>query len=419
MAAADTIRFICPGCGYRARIPASFTGKVILCPGCQQVQIASSDHGEPSGDTVSVSRVATASAKELTAQVSVPDASGKIRFTCAKCGFHAKLASSYAGKAIACPGCQAPQLIPPLGSAPVAATAAAAAAATATAADRPSTTPTVAAPVLSDEPGISFDEPMASELAPAERPASQAAPAAPAPRSAPKPAAPSRPSTPSPPSSRSLGVVRRGVREAPPGRGDPGETEEGDEPEAAPAKAPSAAGTALAPLIGRLKEPKVLGLAIACLVALILEICLIVSWRGAVAEADKYRASSKQAEDQLKDAKSALSHAEYDRDELTSKLKAANDQLKKAQDDLGMAQKAAQDAGEKYKAAEAERQKEYDERKQAVAQYDDAFAKLKKSELAREEDYKRRLEAEKARDEEARLRKELKGKLDELAKTPK
>jgi hypothetical protein len=38
---------------------------------------------------------------------------------------------------------------------------------------------------------------------------------------------------------------------------------------------------------------------------------------------------------------------------------------------------------------------------------------------ARDEDYKKRVDAEKALVEEARLRKELKDKLDELAKAPK
>jgi hypothetical protein len=158
MTSSDTIRFICPGCGYRARIPGSFSGKVILCPGCQKMQIASPDGGVATGETVSVSKVATVP-DAAAGQVSVADAQGKIRFTCAKCGFHAKLASSYAGKAIACPGCQAPQLIPPLGEARVAAVGAATSAAPATAAATGGAGGGHAAALALAEPAISMEEP--------------------------------------------------------------------------------------------------------------------------------------------------------------------------------------------------------------------------------------------------------------------
>jgi DNA-directed RNA polymerase subunit RPC12/RpoP len=113
MSTVESMRFICGGCGYRARIPVSYTGKVILCPGCQQMQVAHADGGEATGDTVRVSKLTTAPG---TGRFSVPDAEGRLRFTCTGCGYSAKLASTYAGKAISCPQCKSPQLIPPLQS---------------------------------------------------------------------------------------------------------------------------------------------------------------------------------------------------------------------------------------------------------------------------------------------------------------
>ena len=74
------------------------------------MQIASSDVGVSTGDTVRIDKVSTAQ----NAAVSIPDSDGRLRFTCGSCGYSAKLASTYAGKAIACPECKSPQLIPPL-----------------------------------------------------------------------------------------------------------------------------------------------------------------------------------------------------------------------------------------------------------------------------------------------------------------
>ncbi|HYE04635.1 MAG TPA: hypothetical protein VEL07_03860 [Planctomycetota bacterium] len=41
-----------------------------------------------------------------------------ITFTCGSCGFHARLAQHYQGKAIRCPGCEAPQLVGVVATAP-------------------------------------------------------------------------------------------------------------------------------------------------------------------------------------------------------------------------------------------------------------------------------------------------------------
>jgi hypothetical protein len=108
MSTTDSMRFVCAACNFRARIPASYHGKVILCPGCQQMQVAHPDAGDTTGDTVRYVRVSTAQ----TDRVNKTDSAGRINFTCTSCFFQAKLAPNYAGKAIACPQCKAAQVIP-------------------------------------------------------------------------------------------------------------------------------------------------------------------------------------------------------------------------------------------------------------------------------------------------------------------
>jgi len=146
MAAPDKILFVCTACGYRARIPDRYAGKSVLCPGCQAVQMAApeivtSDHPS-TGSTVSVSRLESAggaatstvaapavSAAAVTATASTPTpaaaavttadvpvkpsevAKDKLVFTCASCGYKARLAAHYAGKSIRCPKCEQPQVV--------------------------------------------------------------------------------------------------------------------------------------------------------------------------------------------------------------------------------------------------------------------------------------------------------------------
>ncbi len=52
-------RFICVGCGYRARIPTQYMGLAVTCPKCDTVQIATpEDHESAStGDTVAISKL--------------------------------------------------------------------------------------------------------------------------------------------------------------------------------------------------------------------------------------------------------------------------------------------------------------------------------------------------------------------------
>ena len=162
-APASDPRFICVGCGYRARIPSQYMGLAVTCPKCDTVQIATPEdqEGPSTGDTVSIPRMKTAEdgAKIANPQVttstgftsrtmaikptpamptamptatapasavvpvkntatlsgsgdkSTEKASDKVRFTCSACGFKARIPSAYAGENIHCPGCNAVQFV--------------------------------------------------------------------------------------------------------------------------------------------------------------------------------------------------------------------------------------------------------------------------------------------------------------------
>ena len=57
MASADTLRFECKDCGYKARIPRRYEGKSIKCPSCSVSQIATESESESVGDTVALSKL--------------------------------------------------------------------------------------------------------------------------------------------------------------------------------------------------------------------------------------------------------------------------------------------------------------------------------------------------------------------------
>ena len=155
-APASDPRFICVGCGYRARIPSQYMGLAVTCPKCDTVQIATPEdqEGPSTGDTVSIARMKTAEDGAKIANPQVATSSGftsrttavkstlpptpnivpgknsaalattansgdksaekggdKVRFTCSACGFKARIPSAYAGENIHCPGCNAVQLV--------------------------------------------------------------------------------------------------------------------------------------------------------------------------------------------------------------------------------------------------------------------------------------------------------------------
>jgi hypothetical protein len=216
-------RFICVGCGYRARIPTQYMGLAVTCPKCDTVQIATpEDHeGPPTGDTVAISRlktpeagaqvanpqVATAADPMIKAPGSKPVATtsaagggDKVRFTCSACGFKARIPSTYAGENIHCPSCNAVQLVLRSGQLSPNATGntqilqvvqTAEPSASPDAIATPTHTPARGVPVLKDEP---TNPPTAKAATPVAKPAPPMPPKPPAPPIArPAPAAPAVP----------------------------------------------------------------------------------------------------------------------------------------------------------------------------------------------------------------------------------
>ena len=414
MSAVESMRFICGGCGYRARIPSSYTGKVILCPGCQQTQIASADGGESTGDTVRVSKVATAPG---TGRFSVPEADGRLRFTCTGCGYGAKLASTYAGKAISCPKCKSPQLIPPLQAPEDSAGKAEPSLALEPAAapsvddglsfdDEPAkpaapTAPTAAAPrkpvaaAVSDEDGLTFGDEPAAAAAMAKPGVAKAPASASAPASA---KASTKPGT--------GGVVRRGSRSPLPASEPVDDEDDEDNEPQKPAKP-------LPLWVQKLKEPRVMAIIGGCAAALILQIVLISGWVGASNEAKGYRETSAANETRANGLEKLKSAAEFSVSKITEEV----NRLKKAESEAKAALAASEvrltDLGEQLKKAEADKTSEYTLRKKAEADHDEMFTKLKVAEKKRDEEYRITTDLRRKYEEEAKLRKDLKVRLDE------
>jgi hypothetical protein len=447
MSSVDTMRFICGGCGYRARIPTSYTGKVILCPGCQQMQIANADGGEATGDTVRVNKVTTA---QGTGKYSVPDADGRLRFVCGGCGYSAKLASTYAGKAISCPQCKSPQLIPPLqgseeagGKAQAPSSALEPAGGPAddgltfddepaapTKAAAPASKATASAESAVQDPAdeISFDlEP--AEPAPAPRSASGGsdndatkptaaanAPQKPAPaKPAPLKPAPAKAAAGANPSTKpgSGSVVRRGSRmplpAAPASTDEDGADEENDESAKPKKQLPPWAQN----LTTRLKEPKMMAIVGGCAAALILQIVLINGWVGASNDAADFRKRAEANETRAKDLDKKQADTEFTLSKTTEDLNRIKKSESEAKAALAAAEARMIEMSEAFKKAEADKADEYARRKKAEAEQDEMFTKLKAIEKKRDEEYRISTELRSKYEEETKLRKALKQRLDE------
>lgn len=430
MSTVESMRFICGGCGYRARIPTSYTGKVILCPGCQQMQIANADGGEATGDTVRVAKVATAPG---TGRFSIPDAEGRLRFTCTGCGYSAKLASTYAGKAISCPQCKSPQLIPPLqgpensaGKAePSLALEPAAAPATAPEDDglsfddepaKPAAAAKPAAgaprkpaapPPAPDDDGLTFDDAPAARSAPGDtdNDATKPTAAASAKPQAPRAAAP----VPAKPTTKpgSGGVVRRGNRMALPTAPEPVDEDDDEEEE------PMKPTRPLPPWAQKLKEPKMMAIIGGCAAALILQIVLISGWAGASGEAKEYREKAEANETRANGLDKLKADAEFSLSKTSEEVKRLKQIESEAKAALAAAETRLAEMGEALKKAEADKASEYTLRKKAEADHDDLFAKLQAAEKKRNEEYRTTTELRRKYEEEVKLRKDLKVRLDE------
>jgi len=147
MDASGKILFVCPGCGYRAKIPGNYLGMSIRCPGCSTAQTVQTpvEKSESTGKTVSITRVATTplpftmdeakqphaafaagSAAKLATAAAPPGreaqpppatqpaggASPTLVFVCSACSFRARIPLIYAGKSIFCPKCNVTQVAP-------------------------------------------------------------------------------------------------------------------------------------------------------------------------------------------------------------------------------------------------------------------------------------------------------------------
>ena len=432
MSIVETMRFICSGCGYRARIPSSYTGKVILCPGCKQMEIASADGGDSTGDTVRVARVTTA---QGSASVSVPDADGHLRFTCGGCGYSAKLAGTYAGKAISCPQCKSPQLIPPLAGPevnvekklqpPAPAPTQAPIAAPKNEVDLSFDDETTSDPnplpvakktgaaVAANDPldDLSFDqEPLANSVvettsANAVKPPSMRTTF---PTKGPRDAGPSQSPTDKPTSGK---IVRRGNRTAMPVMAESDEDDvESDDSDSVKIAKP------LPEWMQKVKQPKIMASIGGGLALFITLIVLISAWSNASSAVKELEDKVKLTEELNKTLKNGKGDAEF----ALSETKSERDRLKKSEADmkaeLTLAKTGLAELGEKVKQAEAKKTEEYDLRKKMEVKHDENFAKLKSVEKLRDEDYQRSLDVRKKYEEEVKLRKSLQERLEGMVK---
>ena len=437
MSIVETMRFICSGCGYRALIPTSYTGKVILCPGCKQMEIASAHGGNSTGDTVRVARVTTA---QGSASVSIPDAEGHLRFTCGGCGYGAKLAGTYAGKAISCPQCKAPQLIPPLAGpkdnvekklTPM--------------------THALAAPTVKtkSEDGLSFDDETGSEPSPFpvssselvvkknsapvaahdpideisfdQEPLANSAVVA-TPANAVKP--PSTRTTFPTNSSRDVGsaqsqtnkptsgkIVRRGNRMPMPAMAEStaGDDESDDSDSVKIAKP-------LPEWVQKIKQPKIMASIGGGLAVCIALIVLISAWSNASSSANELKDKLSAAESLSKTHKTGKDDAEF----ILDRIKIEQGALKKSDAELKTALANAETRlaalGEEVKQAKTKETEQSNLRKVAEEKRDENFTKLKSVEKLRDEDYQRSLELRKKYEEEVKLRKSLQERLEGMVK---
>jgi hypothetical protein len=427
MSTAESMRFICAGCGYRARIPSSYDGKVILCPGCKQMQIASSDAGAATGDTVRIEKVSTAQGNA----VSIPDSEGRLRFTCGGCGYSAKLASTYAGKAIACPECKSPQLIPPLQGPeggvgetlpPPAPTPAAVTkaedelafddeptAAPAKAVQKP--THTVEHDPLDD---ISFDqEPMGQAAKPsaigiADNDVKKPGAMVKSPTPSGRVDTSTQPSTSKPGSGK---IVRRGNR-MPLATTADSLNEDANQIDEQPLKPPKP----LPPWVQKIKQPHVMAIIGGSFVLLIILIVLISAWSNASADAKELKERAEIAEKLTATLKKDKSDMEIQLSEKQSELKALKASNDKAKAALVTAETSLVELGEKAKQAETQKTEAIALQKTAESKFNDLFANQKKLEKLRDDDYQRNNDLRKKYEEELKLRKDLQERVQIMVK---
>ncbi len=116
----DRILFTCGDCAYKARIPARYSGRSVLCPGCGKAvpasatvaaQVANLETAPaPTGNTTILNRVTATPALDGQPQTGALTRVG-MQFTCRNCGYQSRISPSCAGGVIYCPSCRGEQLV--------------------------------------------------------------------------------------------------------------------------------------------------------------------------------------------------------------------------------------------------------------------------------------------------------------------
>ncbi len=116
----DRILFTCGDCDYKARIPARYSGRSVLCPGCGKAvpasatvaaQVANLETAPaPTGNTTILNRVTATPAPDGQPQTGALTRVG-MQFTCRNCGYQSRISPSCAGGVIYCPSCRGEQLV--------------------------------------------------------------------------------------------------------------------------------------------------------------------------------------------------------------------------------------------------------------------------------------------------------------------
>lgn len=136
----ERILFTCGDCEYKARIPARYSGRSVLCPGCGKAVPASATvaaqvanlatapgtapappapvapMAAPTGNTSILNRVTATPAPDGQPQTGALTRVG-MQFTCRNCGYQSRISPSCAGGVIYCPSCRGEQMVDMTGGA--------------------------------------------------------------------------------------------------------------------------------------------------------------------------------------------------------------------------------------------------------------------------------------------------------------
>jgi DNA-directed RNA polymerase subunit RPC12/RpoP len=350
----DKVRFTCSACGFKARIPATYAGETIHCPGCNVVQLVlRSGPASPAatGNTQVINMVQTASAPALEVPSTTPEFGSPII---------ADPAKTAAPTAPAAPARSVPPAIPVAAAATAIPIAHAAPAAPAALPAAPYPPPAKAVPAMPSGNELNLDShtpPVPSPVVSAPRTGKVVR------RNAQTPTPPSVP--PEDDEGRAVDAPPAARAPVPPPKPAPAKA-------AAPAKPPAAAPPA-SPARGPAMDDRAPRTSPVLIILMVFILVAMLGGGGFLGW-------------QLMQIQQKLSEAETD-------LKAANQKLSKSEQDAKAA-RADADAAKKAQEAEVAARKAADDKAAALAkQLEEAAAK---AEAARLEAEKAKAEAEKA-----------------------